>query len=220
MQTEGWAGQPQSVTASRDQGRGPGICSAGPSRAGVREQLGNADSCVCSAVAHVSVIHPFSIRSSLVCADEPQRNVGLFPSWGRWGQTCIPPTPRPPSHVQCRSAPLCPCPWLPSVMARTRQALLSPAGGGHGCTPPRFPKPQLTLDFLYPHFPGNEDDHEVMGQASKPPPELEGGGGSESFPPCPFCAPAQVSPSAPGPELWCLRQGPRPALSPPSLPGA
>jgi hypothetical protein len=47
-----------------------------------------------------------------------------------------------------------------------------------GCespTSPAFlPRVQtLTLDFLYPHLPGNEGDHKVTGQPSKFPPELD-----------------------------------------------
>lgn len=31
----------------------------------------------------------------------------------------------------------------------------------------------LTLNFLYPHFPGDEDDHKVTGQTGEFPPELD-----------------------------------------------
>lgn len=48
------------------------------------------------------------------------------------------------------------------------------SAGPWDCTPPPLWVPALTLNFLYPHFPGNEDDHKVTGKASKLPPELRG----------------------------------------------
>lgn len=78
----------------------------------------------------------------------------------------------PQSHVQPRSTPRARGPGG-AVWGPGRPDPSQAAG-------PRLLRvPTLTLNFLYPHFPGNEDDHEVTGQTHKLPPELKRRGQGE-----------------------------------------
>lgn len=97
---------------------------------------------------------------------EPQQNMGLFPSRVVVGTDTTFPSP-------AGSAPSVPVP--PAARWKDRQA--PDPGPATGWT--RVPRPPLqgplTLDFLYPRLPGDEDDHEVTGQTSQLPPELKEG---------------------------------------------
>lgn len=82
----------------------------------------------------------------------------------------------PLSHVQPRSASRVPGPLAAQCWDQDTpdppEASLSV--GHHHCIPaPSLHLPTLTLDLLYPHFPGDEDDHKVTGETSKLAPELE-----------------------------------------------
>lgn len=150
----GWAA---TVTGSRDQGHGPGICGRGPSRAGAREQPGNADSRLSVLQLPTLVLltgFPFGPPWFVLClTDAWNAECGTVLVLGVVG-TDGPPHPHsPPSHVQRRPAPLCSCPWLPSVRARTRQAPLGPRQRWARLHPAPLPQAPTHSRFSLSSFP-------------------------------------------------------------------
>lgn len=123
--------------------------------------------------AHINLVH-FSTCSFWVCVGSESRTT-REPQ--RMWDSCRPGKRRTDAFRLHRPASS-PEPHHAQGEDQDTEPLLGPrcrlATGRASPLPLPTPRaPTLTLDFLYPHFPGDEGDHEVTGPASKFPPELE-----------------------------------------------